>query len=363
MSFLRNLFGKKEEPIRSYADFWNWFQQHEASFFKAVSLHKNIETAFFDKISPKLDELKEGFFFLTGMKEEDTAELVLTADGNIKQIVFVEELVAAAPEIPGWEFTALKPPLAIENVGISMNGYEFNKDTLAFYVNEHADFPDEIDITIVHEDVEESEKNLIMDGVYIFLDNYLGELNFLTMIDNLRMESRSNAGGSLISITKLKDFLIWREKEFVEKYEGLRHDTDNDSFLSYEAKLENDRPAIAIMNSTLLNWDSKASHPWIVIVNIAYDGEGNNGMPDENAYGLMDKIEGEICGELQNEEGYLNIGRQTADGQREIYFACNDFRKPSKVFPIIQTAYADLLPVTFEIYKDKYWQILSRYSA
>ena len=34
----------------------------------------------------------------------------------------------------------------------------------------------------------------------------------------------------LIPISKLKDFLTWREKEFIEKYEGTRHNTENDSY-------------------------------------------------------------------------------------------------------------------------------------
>jgi hypothetical protein len=50
-------------------------------------------------------------FFLTGMYNDDTVELVLTADGAVKNIVFVEELVNSAPKIEGWKFTALKPAL------------------------------------------------------------------------------------------------------------------------------------------------------------------------------------------------------------------------------------------------------------
>jgi hypothetical protein len=32
MSFLKNLFGKKEEPVKSYADFWNWFAKKREIF-------------------------------------------------------------------------------------------------------------------------------------------------------------------------------------------------------------------------------------------------------------------------------------------------------------------------------------------
>ena len=149
MSFLKKIFGKKEAPIQSYHDFWNWFQQNEKAFFAVVKDRKEIEQGFFDKLSPKLAALKEGYFYATGMYDDNTVELVLTAEGNTKNIVFVEELVDAAPAIAGWKFTALKPTLNIENVNIKMAGHEFSQHNLSFYANELESYPDEIDITIV----------------------------------------------------------------------------------------------------------------------------------------------------------------------------------------------------------------------
>ena len=55
MSFLKNIFGKKGRPVKSYSDFWNWFSQHEKDFFNIVSSRKGrkeIEKGFFDKLSP-----------------------------------------------------------------------------------------------------------------------------------------------------------------------------------------------------------------------------------------------------------------------------------------------------------------------
>lgn len=66
------------------------------------------------------------------MYDDSTVELILTADGAIKNIVFVEELVEAAPKIPGWKFTSLKPALKIEDVCIDMGGYKFDRESLFF---------------------------------------------------------------------------------------------------------------------------------------------------------------------------------------------------------------------------------------
>ncbi len=363
MNLFNNFFSKKEDPIHSYQDFWNWFQTHEKTFFKVVKKHNNIEKDFFDKISPKLNELKDSFSFLTGMFDDNTVELVLTADGTIMNLVFVEELVKAAPSIKGWKFTALKPAIPIENVSIEMDDYTFNKENIFFYSNEHSEYPDEIDITIVHNDFSNDNQATIINGSYIFLDNYLGELDFATTIDHLTFCRKEEASKELVPIHKLKDFLIWREKEFIEKYEGKRYQTEEEGYSGLEAELKNGMPLIAIINTDLLEWDSKASHPWVMIVEIKYDGENKNGMPNEDDYNLLKEIESEILNELKDTEGYLYIGRQTAENVREIYFACNDFRKPSTVLYKLQKSYANKIEMTYDIFKDKYWQSFNRFQG
>jgi len=363
MSFLKSLFQKKEQPITSYADFWNWFQQHEKKFYTVLKKEGDVKNVFLDKLVDKLDALKEGFLYSIRLHENAVAELIITSDGVIENIVFVEELIAAAPKLKRWKFTALKPALDIENVRIEMGGYKFSSENLSFYSIDHAAYPDEIDIVIVHHDYDEKDSDIIVSGTYLFLDNYLGELNSVTTIDNVKILPKSAAAEELIPILKLKDFLIWREKEFVEKYKGIRHNTVEDNFISLEATLPNELPLFAIVNADLLEWDRKASHPWIAIFKIAYDGTENHGLPNEKDYELLNEIEEEILQHLKDASGYLNIGRQTADGVREIYFACVDFRLPSKVLYNTKEKYTHRFEIQFSIFKDKYWQTFNRFST
>lgn len=361
MNFLKNIFAKKDNPIKSTEDFWNWFQKNEKTFFNVVKEGGNIEKDFFDKLSPKLKELKDGLFYLAGMYADKTAELVITPEGAIKNIAFVERLIESAPKIAGWKFTALKPALDITDVGIEMAGYKFGKENMSFYSNENSNYPDEIDITIVHNDLNDENKSTIINGTYIFLDNYLGELNFVTTIDNLTVVCKREAAKELVPMEKLKAFLIWRQKEFIEKYEGLRYNTENDNYTALEAKLKNGNKLLAVINKDLLEWDSKASHPWILNIEIKYDGKNTNGMPNENTYKLLNEIEDNITAELKDFESYLNVGRQTADSMREIYFACKDFRKPSEILFQILDNYSTKIDISFDIYKDKYWKSFNRY--
>lgn len=360
MNFLENIFQQTEKPSKSYADFWNWFQKKEGSFFKVIKAHGNIEEVFFNAISPKLDEIKEGIFYLTGMADEDTVELVLTPDGNVENVVFVEELVSAAPKIKGWKFTALKPALAIENVSISMSGYDYNSENLFFYALEDKNYPDDIDLIIIHKDYNEADARTITSGTFIFLDNFLGELNSITAIDEITVIGETAAEKELIPIAKLKAYLNWRQKEFLEKYEGVRYQIEEDNHSVLTKELKGGEKLIAVLNTDLLKWGNKASHPWIMIVEIKFEG-GVNGMASDETLVVLEGIENELLESLKDFEGYLNIGRETKSNLHRIYFACRDFRKPSKVLYLTQQKYIEGFEFNFEIYKDKYWRIFNRY--
>lgn len=208
-----------------YQGFWDWFLTEEKNFYEVV---KNggpeaIEKDFFDKIAPRLGQINEGYYFLTGMSDDSTAELVLTADGEIRNVVFIEELIQAAPELDHWKFTALKPEMDINNVNVTMGEYEFTKDHIFFYSNEQEDYPDEIDLVFVYDGNTEN-KDAVTTGVCIFLDNFLGELNFATQIDTFTVVGRDQAKKELVPIEKLKDFLLWREREFTEKYKSVKRE-------------------------------------------------------------------------------------------------------------------------------------------
>ncbi len=361
MSFLKNIFSKKDEQIKSYSDFWNWFQANGKTFFNVIKSGEGIEERFFDKLALKLEELQDGYFYLAGMYDDNTAELILTADGNIKNMVFVEELVQQAPQINGWRFTALKPALDIGNVNIDIAGYNFNSENMFFYSNDFADYPDEIDISVAHLDLTNENRKEITNGVYIFLDNYLGELDFVNNIDNIKVIGKYESEKELVPISKLKDFLNWRQKEFIEKYDGVRYNTSEDEHAVLEAESESGNKLLAVVNTQLLNWDRKASHPWIAVIIFKYNGSSRNGMPGDNDYASLNQIEEIILQQLSAQDGYLHIGRQTANGERDVYFACKDFREPSKVFFKVLQDWGDIFEIEYGIYKDKYWQTFERF--
>lgn len=361
MKIIKNLFGKTEPGSLTYDEFWQWFTKEQDAFFKVVHSGDNIESAFLDKLSPQLNRIRSGYFFLTGMTEDSTAELVITADANLKNMVFVEDLIAAAPSLDNWKFTAHKPEISGSVLNIEMDGVKFGTDTISFKPNTDNNYPDLIDITLFHKDFNKNDEQLILNGSFIFLDNFLGEIKSVTAIDSLTVEPWPENDPDLVPIEKIKDYIIWREKEFVEKYEGLRYDTENDGYSSFEAQLEDGSPLIAIINTDLIAWDAKASHPWGCILTINYDGATNNGLPTNDDLDYMNRIEDEVMAELKDSDGYLNVGRQTGADKRDIYFSCKDFREPSRVFDAIEKKYEQQFQIEIDIFKDKYWTLHNRF--
>lgn len=346
----------------AYKAFWTWFQQHEQGFFKVLKEEGDIEHQFFHKLSARLDDLRDGYWYLAGMFDDDTAELIFTPDGVVKNIVFVEELVAAAPPIPGWKFTALKPAVGVDDANINLNGHVYNKHKISFYANDDAARPDEINITMVYEDYAAASEEDVVSGVYVFLDNYLGEQSVVSDIDGLRIIGPQDVEKELVPVEKLKDFLIWRQKEFIEKYEGTIYHVDDDQYVAAEGTTSEGYPLTAFVNTRLLQWDRKASHPWILSIAIKYEGD-ENGLPDEDIDDQLIQIEDALRGSLIESEGFLFIGSETAEHIREIYFACKDFRKPSIVCAIAQEELAEVFELNYEIYKDKYWKTFERYNV
>lgn len=363
MGFLNSLFGSKEKSVHTNSDFWEWFCANQSGFRKLVMTKDSrvIEEKFFSRLGPKLNELREGVFFLTGMLDDSTVDLVLTADGNPKNIAFVEELVADAPELTGWQFTPLKQPMGF-GFGLAMHGLTFGDETLSFYPVNHLEEPDLVEIVFVHRDLNESNEQAVRGGTFILLENVLGELNFLENIDEIRFQAPTDAEKDLIPIDALENYLQTRQALFVEKYDGVRIFTESDSYSIMEAEIEGGRRLVATINTDLLKWDRKASHPWILVVKINYDGGNNNGLPDNETAEKLNEIEQAISDQLRDADGYLNIGRQAANNERLIFYGCVDFRQPSKVAYNVKRSFETEISLDYEIYKDKYWRSVSHLS-
>ena len=341
--------------VKSYSAFWTWFAAHERQFFHAVQINTRIEEDVLDKISLALDIVKEGLLCRVSITST-TVELNISANGAIETIVFAEELVQAAPHFKGWSFTALKTATPINNLSININGHLFSDANIKFYSIYNAAYPASIDLTLTYDSLSKKNKPLIETGMILFLDTYIGELRAVTDIDHVKIIASSKAKRQLIPIGDLDAFLAQRQAKRMSKYQSLGQPTCQGNYITASGFQTNKEPFVTLIDSGLMAWDAKPSHPWIAVMTVEFDGTQNAGMPDEGTWNSLCKLENDLMAKLPNSHGYLKIAARTASNTRNFYFACQDFRAPSKVLYQLQASYASVFKVTYEIYQDKYWQ-------
>ena len=367
MGFLQKLMGKHQaivldKVVHDKDTFWAWFQTQAEAFHHAVITQEKIDTDFFDPLSASLDRMHEGIYFLAGEAEAGVAELILTADGVYRNFAFIEDLVAAAPKLPAWRFVALKPACAIDGFGINMNGLVYSDDTLHFYVREDAKCPQVVDVVMVHSDATATEEQLT-SGVYVYLDNLLGEWVAVTQIDQMQIINQQQlpANQALQPMAELAPYLHSRHEAWQKVYGGVYYNSDQDEFASFEGEADNGQLIVGIIDSTLLAWPHKPSHPWMLTLRIAYDGSGLNGMPSKQIYQRMEAFEDALMAELPEHEGYLNVGRETGDDIRYIYFACKQFVQATRVLERLMPQFSQEMDISYDVFQDKYWQSLQRF--
>jgi hypothetical protein len=73
----------------------------------------------------------------------------------------------------------------------------------------------------------------------------------------------------------------------------------------------------------------------------------------------MNEFDDELLKLLPDADGYLNLGRETYNGTRKIYYACKEFRNASKTVALLIKNYRGKLDAAYDIFKDKYWVTLN----
>ncbi len=227
MSFWKKLFSPNvPAPAAGPVDFWNWFQQHQASFRQMAATGQLSQEHFFTPMVEKLSAYYPGL--LAGLYPGDPMELIITTQGSVKGFVFAEELVAAAPQIPGWKFTALQPGRpAFGNM--QFFGTTFSDQNMAFFPEEDPAYPGKIRIVITHDDYHADRHEEFVNGVCLFMDSYLGEEFAAVQIDELTVAGSKGVAAEQLPLSKLKDYILAR-REQISGTQYPRYDAAIDSF-------------------------------------------------------------------------------------------------------------------------------------
>lgn len=340
--------------------FWEWFEANEYRFRGAGGDVLKIN-AFLNELMARLQLFNRWLKMLIGPYAREQWELIVTADADIALFSRVEELVGAAPKTEGWIFTALKPGFGLDQIRIDMHGREFSARTMQFYPEVNPAYPDKIKIVLVHKDYDPAKADEFRMGSFVLIENGIGERAAATRIDEYHVRSFPSGSEniSLITLDKLDQYLAWREKEFVEKYEHVDHARPKDQWGVLEGKTRNGHPIFAALNRGYRNWPFKPAYPWLGILEIRYNGD-KKGLPSEAQFREMDLIEKEIVSLLPPAK-VIHTGHTTLNHCRTIYLFTSDYRTIAN--PLMDYVDKKKTPYKMEFFirKDKYWEGLGEF--
>jgi hypothetical protein len=169
--------------------FWTWFNRRQDSYFALDLSNVAANEMLFADLTSHLHAVDENLTFEFGPKIDGKRELVISADGIRSSFPAVLALVAAAPQLPHWKITAFRPrryPVSsIEIGGMTLDPRQIS-------VRMEPDGP-KVDFTILLTGYAEHERNKFSQGVYLLLDEALGEYDVETRVGVINFEAIGTA--------------------------------------------------------------------------------------------------------------------------------------------------------------------------
>ena len=359
---LKNIYFNKKAPAITAEQFWSSFLLKQEDYFvKLKSDQKNAEFIL-KEILDEVHSYHSSINGLIGFCEDNILELIFTADCLVKDFVFAKELVEKAPVLKNWKFIWLKPDSNNFEFTIAWEDFRISKESLKFYANTDLTYPDEICINLVYDKFEKKENyDEILNGVLIYLDNSIGELNMATKIDQWELVFKAAVSPEieLIPIEKINDYINWREKEFLQKYDKNSYALlGNNGYAMMEAEWE-DLPFNALINRNWKEWPYKSVYSWCIKLDINFNGN-ELGIPSMEQLVEIQNFEDHLIQELLPLE-ICHVGRTIHNNLSTIYFYSNEYLLVSKMVHEYLLKSEIALDVNYSITRDKYWRNVADY--
>ncbi len=189
-------------------DFWRWFQAHRADFDALIY----PETPFWDVALERLQRLDERLWFELSEPDGDSREFIVTAEGHQEVFPLADAIVARAPDLPGWRFIALKPPMGFD-FQTNYEGVEFDPRDMWFLPLNSRSRPENLGLRIGVPNYADAEHGHVENAVLVILDTAIGERSAALDIHHLEVaplpESPESEG--YIELPELPRFIEWRK--------------------------------------------------------------------------------------------------------------------------------------------------------
>jgi hypothetical protein len=197
----------------SAKQFWDWFEQNNASYFFLNQLDNEAEREkLLEEFLKQLHLYCPKLFFEIGGMPDETQDLIITADGNVAYFPDVEALVAEAPRMENWNVIAFKPATD-GSFAIEYEGVDFDPNEAWFMPLENAAKPGALGLRIFIEKIDHEQKIQLVTAAYLVLDSLLGEKTNALAIQHVEFAQfgeRTDRSG-LIRLAEIAQYVRWKQ--------------------------------------------------------------------------------------------------------------------------------------------------------
>jgi len=158
-------FGKDKS---SAAEFWRWFQEHEAELFD----FEHDQEAVFDRLAKALCAVHKDLTFEFGPKKDGCREFVISAGGLKGAFPSVQCLYDSRPKLQRFRVTAFRPRRKVTN-DVELGGLRIRPSDMYYKLCKDAD-PQKVGI-VLFLPAYSSADSRFGQIAYLFLDEALGE--------------------------------------------------------------------------------------------------------------------------------------------------------------------------------------------
>jgi len=164
-------------------EFWDWFVGHEAELFDLDPRQGDQREKVFDELAAQLSKVHRELSFELGPNSA-RREFVISGSGIRDAFPSVTSLVAAAPTLPRWQFTAFRPRRSPVNV-VEYKGRRIDPKDVQFTLLSNGKMPG---VRLFITGYTEGDAAMKVIG-YLLLDEALGEYDVAARLGMIAMHS------------------------------------------------------------------------------------------------------------------------------------------------------------------------------
>jgi hypothetical protein len=190
-------------------EFWRWFQAHRAEF----DVLTDTAAPFWDAALSQLHRLDKRFWFELSKPDGDHREFIITAEGHADIFPLADDIVALAPQIPGWQIIALKPPMGFDFT-TTYEGIRFEPRAMWFLPLNSSFRPEDLGVRVGVPNFTDDIKRQASNAVAVILDTALGERAAALDIQHLEVSTlpESPESHGYIELYELPAYIEWRKR-------------------------------------------------------------------------------------------------------------------------------------------------------